>query len=72
MDPSSVALNYGQSLFEGMKATRNGAGEVVVFRPQCNLERMRDGALRYALPPPSEELFMSGNASRLHMAQAAG
>ena len=60
MEPSSVALNYGQSLFEGMKATRTINGDVVVFRPRSNHQRLSDGAARYAMAPVPEDMFMEG------------
>jgi hypothetical protein len=36
-------LNYGQSVFEGMKAQRSARGRIVLFRPQENAARMRAG-----------------------------
>ena len=33
MSPAAGVLNYGQGLFEGMKAYRTVAGRVVLFRP---------------------------------------
>eukprot|EP00892_Ulva_mutabilis_P010134 jgi/Ulvmu1/7493/UM037_0037.1 len=60
MDPAAQVLNYGQALFEGMKAQRTPAGEIVVFRPTCNAERMRQGAARMSMVAPPEELFLEG------------
>lgn len=56
--PSAQTLNYGQSIFEGMKAQRTESGHIVLFRPQRNAARMADGAGRMLMPPPTEELFM--------------
>ena len=44
-------LNYGQSVFEGMKAQRSARGRIVLFRPEENAARMRAGAAqrRYSL-----------------------
>lgn len=36
-------LNYGQSIFEGMKAHRSAAGRLVLFRPRDNAQRFHDG-----------------------------
>ena len=41
MDPQ--VLNYGQSVFEGMKAQRSARGRIVLFRPEENAARMRAG-----------------------------
>ena len=57
--PSAQVLNYGQSVFEGMKAQRSEKGRIVLFRPDCNAERMRNGAARLSMVPPSEEEFIS-------------
>jgi hypothetical protein len=58
MDPASTVLNYGQVLFEGLKAIRRPDGSIVVFRPESNAKRMADGARRLCMPPVSEELFV--------------
>ena len=54
------ALHYGQAIFEGMKAYKNAAGEVSVFRPLENFKRINKSAIRMAMPEVPEELFMGG------------
>ena len=58
VEPSAVALNYGQALFEGVKAYRTTDDRLVVFRPVENARRMREGGNRYALADFSEEMFI--------------
>ncbi|KAL4419156.1 hypothetical protein ABPG77_009132 [Micractinium sp. CCAP 211/92] len=58
MYPSAQALNYGQAVFEGMKAQRSAKDRVVLFRPDCNAQRMHEGALRLSMVPPPQELFL--------------
>ena len=58
IEPSAVALNYGQALFEGVKAYRTADDRLVVFRPQENCRRMREGGARYALADFDEEMFL--------------
>ncbi|KAK9907767.1 hypothetical protein WJX75_009620 [Coccomyxa subellipsoidea] len=58
LDPSAQVLNYGQSVFEGMKAQRSAKGNIVVFRPDENAARMMAGAERLSMPPPPPELFL--------------
>lgn len=53
-------LNYGQSIFEGMKAQRTESGQIVLFRPKDNAARMRDGARRMSMMAPDEDLFLQG------------
>jgi branched-chain amino acid aminotransferase len=57
--PSAQALNYGQAVFEGMKAQRSAAGRTVLFRPGCNAERMAAGAARLSMAAPPHDLFIS-------------
>lgn len=63
LDPAAQVLNYGQSLFEGMKAQRSADGSIVLFRPQENAARMAQGADRLTMPAPPEELFMEAVTS---------
>jgi hypothetical protein len=41
--PSAQVLNYGQSVFEGMKAQRSAKDRIVLFRPDRNAARMAAG-----------------------------
>jgi len=50
MDPCSVCFHYGQEIFEGLKAYRNEANEVMMFRPMDNLNRMNKSAHRMCMP----------------------
>jgi len=52
-------LNYGQALFEGMKAFRRRDGRIVMFRPEMNARRMALGAQRFLLPPVPREIFVA-------------
>lgn len=58
VSPALSALHYGQAIFEGLKAYKNEAGEVLVFRPQANLERLNKSAERLCMPTLPEEVFM--------------
>ncbi len=51
-------LNYGQSVFEGMKAQRSTQDRIVLFRPQQNAARMAEGADRLVMPAPPTDLFV--------------
>ncbi|KAK8962968.1 hypothetical protein KSP40_PGU020189 [Platanthera guangdongensis] len=60
LSPSAGVLNYGQGLFEGLKAYRkvNGSG-LLVFRPEENARRMQIGADRMCMPAPSVDQFVN-------------
>ena len=56
--PSAGVLNYGQGLFEGMKAYWSAAGNIVLFRPEDNAKRAQEGAKRLSLTPVPVEYFI--------------
>ena len=58
MFPASCVLNYGQGVFEGMKAYRTAKDRVVFFRPDENARRMQRGADRLKMPPVPESIFI--------------
>lgn len=58
--PSMVALHYGQALFEGMKAYKNDAGEILLFRPEENWKRMNRSAERLCMAEVPHDVFMNG------------
>ena len=59
-EPSLAALHYGQAIFEGIKAYKNEAGAVSIFRPHDNFKRFNASAERMQMPQVPEELFMEG------------
>jgi branched-chain amino acid aminotransferase len=58
--PSLAALHYGQAIFEGIKAYKNAAGEVSIFRPIDNFIRFNNSAERMQMPTVPEDIFMEG------------
>lgn len=60
ISPAAAVLNYGQGLFEGMKAQRNAAGDILIFRPDKNAARMQAGAERLGMQVVPEALFIEG------------
>ncbi len=58
LSPCATVLNYGQALFEGLKAFRRADGRIVMFRPDSNAQRMQDGARRFLLPPVPTDIFV--------------
>ena len=60
LDPSAKIFHYGQSIFEGMKAYKDEAGDKFLFRPLENARRLNTSAVRLMMPEVPEELFMSG------------
>ncbi len=60
LSPACIGLHYGQSIFEGMKAYRNAQGEVLLFRPEKNMQRLQRSAERMAMAPVPNDVFMDG------------
>jgi branched-chain amino acid aminotransferase len=60
LSPANLALHYGQSIFEGIKAFRNQQGEVAVFRPDKNYGRFLQSSVRMAMPAVPREIFLDG------------
>lgn len=58
ISPSAGVLNYGQGLFEGLKAYRKVDGSILLFRPEENATRMMMGADRMCMPSPSVDQFV--------------
>jgi branched-chain amino acid aminotransferase len=59
MDPSTAALHYAQSIFEGLKAYAQPDGSVATFRPTANAARFARSARRLAMPPVPEDAFLA-------------
>lgn len=58
VDPASVVLHYGQTVFEGLKAFRQPDGGVALFRPERNAARLTRSSARLALPAFPEDAFV--------------
>ena len=58
MDPAAMVFHYGQAIFEGLKAYKGKDGQITLFRPQDNIERMNVSAQRMCMPRlPLEKVF---------------
>ncbi|XP_020978566.1 branched-chain amino acid aminotransferase 2, chloroplastic isoform X2 [Arachis ipaensis] len=58
LNPSAGVLNYGQGLFEGLKAYRKEDGNILLFRPEENALRLQMGAERMCMPSPTVDQFV--------------
>ena len=57
LPPTAGVLNYGQGVFEGMKAYRTTKNNVVLFRPDMNQKRLKLSSKRLCIPMVDEKLF---------------
>ena len=60
MDPSSSVFHYGQAVFEGMKAYKDDADGVWLFRPEQNFARINKSSERLSMPEFPKEFFFEG------------
>ena len=70
IDPDSMFIHYGQSIFEGLKAYRHPDGSLNAFRPEANAARFARSARRLAMAELPEDLFL-GSVEALVRADAA-
>ena len=50
ISPAAMVFHYGQAIFEGLKAYRGKDGQLFLFRPKDNFERLNSGAVRMCMP----------------------
>ena len=51
-------LQYAQTCFEGLKAYTTEKGQIVIFRPDLNAERMANSAKRLEMPVFPQDRFV--------------
>jgi branched-chain amino acid aminotransferase len=57
ISPATLALHYGQSVVEGMKAFRMEDGRINIFRLEKHWQRLNLSLHRMCMPPVPNELF---------------
>lgn len=60
LHPATMALHYGQAIFEGMKASKMMDGTPVLFRPETHAHRLNLSARRMCMPDFPEDWFVEG------------
>jgi len=66
LSPAASVFHYGQAIFEGLKAHRTENGEILLFRPDKNWERLNASAVRLCMPEIPESIFMDGVKELIH------
>ncbi len=67
MDPAAMVYHYGQAIFEGLKAYRGDGDQVYLFRPQDNLKRMSNSAMRMCMPRLPEQTVLKALKSLVYL-----
>ena len=63
LSPTTLALHYGQAVFEGMKAFRLDDGRINLFRIHKHYDRMSRSLERMCMAGLPEEIFIDGLTS---------
>ncbi|MDO9264683.1 MAG: branched-chain amino acid aminotransferase [Desulfosalsimonadaceae bacterium] len=58
MEPSTMVLHYGQSIFEGLKAFKTASGDIRLFRPWENFKRFNRSGHKLCMPPFDEDFAL--------------
>ncbi len=58
MHPGTMFLHYGQGIFEGLKAFKTDAGNVVMFRPEKHIARLNNSARRICIPEVDPQFLL--------------
>ena len=59
IDPAAGVLNYGQGIFEGMKAYHTKKDRIVLFRPDMNAKRMSESTEKMCIPKMVPDYFVN-------------
>jgi len=59
LHPAMLAIHYGQSIFEGMKAGISRDGDPILFRPEMHARRLNNSARRLCMPEFPEDMFIA-------------
>ena len=60
LSPSTLALHYGQTVFEGMKAFRTDDGHINIFRMEKHYNRFVKSLERMCMAVLPKEIFVEG------------
>ena len=67
LDPSAKVFHYGQAVFEGMKAYKDENGDIFMFRPEENFNRINKSSERLAMPAFEKDYFFDGLNTLLNL-----
>ncbi len=67
ISPGAKVFHYGQAVFEGMKAFKDEAGKVWLFRPEDNFNRINKSSKRMAIPEFPREIFFEALTTLVNM-----
>jgi len=66
LSPAACVLNYGQGIFEGLKAYHTAKDRIALFRPDKNSARMGKSTERLCIPKMNDSYFMNAVVSTVN------
>lgn len=70
ISPAALALHYGQTVFEGMKAFRMNDGKINIFRIEKHYDRFVRSLERMCMAVVPKEIFIEGLTQLIQLDQA--
>ncbi len=70
VNPATLALHYGQTVFEGMKAFRMKDGRINIFRVNKHYDRFAKSLERMCMAVPPKDIFINGLVNLVETDQA--
>jgi len=70
ISPTALALHYGQTVFEGMKAFYMEDGKINIFRIEKHYDRFKKSLQRMCMEVVPKEIFMEGLAQLVNVDKA--
>lgn len=70
LSPAALALHYGQTVFEGMKAFRMADGKINIFRMDKHYDRLVKSLNRMCMAVIPKEIFMEGMLQLIELDKA--
>jgi branched-chain amino acid aminotransferase len=65
LDPATMVFHYSQAVFEGQKAYKSPADEILLFRPYENARRLNHSMRRMGMPEIPEDMFVQAECELL-------
>lgn len=58
ISPCASVFHYANACFEGLKAYKSAQGDILMYRPMKNMERLHNSMVSLALPEFDKEEFL--------------
>jgi branched-chain amino acid aminotransferase len=70
VEPAAIAIQYAQTVFEGLKVYRGADGVLRMFRPDRNAARLKASCERLCIPPLPADTFIEAISALVRVDEA--